>query len=350
MIRIALYFLLISATLVACDKEQSVDFGDSKIEDVLPIRGDSWIRLLPELGYIGAIQVYNENLVIAYFDLVERQLILSGLWDGSELTPQISGRTGGTNFRGFKVTENQLYAVTESGIFGGTYRYHNRNDTAWIKLSSIGSPNDVLIYKDKLYMTSLGEPYIYVLENNKFIPIENQPNGRINSMVLYQGKLIVGGSFTKIGTMELSGIAQWDGTSWEGLGDHENTEIVGEVRALEVWNEKLVAGGVFKNAGQKVVNNIALWDGASWDDLDGGIEEERSSVNRIYVRGEELFIGGSFEDVGDVFSKNIIKYTDGSWQGLAKGVEGQVMDIAAYKGQLYVVSNNNSERNLFKLE
>ncbi|SYZ74619.1 exported hypothetical protein [Candidatus Zixiibacteriota bacterium] len=70
-------------------------------------------------------------------------------------------------------------------------------------------------------------------------------NGQVLAMIVFDGKLIVGGDFTAVGEIAANHIASWDGANWSPLGSGTNAYVT----ALTVYNNKLVAGGVFTTAG-----------------------------------------------------------------------------------------------------
>ncbi|MBL0341852.1 MAG: hypothetical protein IPP71_13490 [Bacteroidetes bacterium] len=63
----------------------------------------------------------------------------------------------------------------------------------------------------------------------------------VNSSVVYNGELILGGRFTCVGGVQANYIAKWDGTAWSPLG----TGMNGWVNALTVYDGFLIAGGTF---------------------------------------------------------------------------------------------------------
>jgi hypothetical protein len=66
-------------------------------------------------------------------------------------------------------------------------------------------------------------------------------NGEVNAIVIYNGNVIAGGTFTSAGTTPLSNIASYNGSSWTALGQGVN----GVVYALAVYNNELYAAGIF---------------------------------------------------------------------------------------------------------
>ena len=90
-------------------------------------------------------------------------------------------------------------------------------------------------------------------------------------------ELVVGGFFSEMGTVSASNIAAWDGTNWRSLGD--GFESPSWVYALTTWDPdgagplpaQLIAAGTFHTRGSTVVNGIARWDGSAWQPLGNGL-------------------------------------------------------------------------------
>ncbi|MBL7813424.1 MAG: HYR domain-containing protein [Saprospiraceae bacterium] len=145
----------------------------------------------------------------------------------------------------------------------------------------------------------------------------------IKDMVVFNGKLVVAGSFTTNG---FNNIAQWDGASWTALG----TGLNGSVDALAVHGGKLYAGGSFTSTGSR----IAVWDGTSWAALGSGTNGD---VLSLVSYGTSLIVGGSFTTAGGVSANNIASW-DGvsTWSSLGTGTNARVTALGIYNGNLIV--------------
>jgi hypothetical protein len=143
----------------------------------------------------------------------------------------------------------------------------------------------------------------------------------VKDMVVYNGKLVVAGSFTVGG---FNNIAQWDGTTWTALGAGLNNNV----EALAIHNGKLYAGGSFTSPG----NRIAVWDGSTWSALGSGIN---GGVNSLVSYGTSLVAGGSFTIAGGISANNIASW-DGvsTWSNFNIGMNGSVTALGTYNGNL----------------
>ena len=126
--------------------------------------------------------------------------------------------------------------------------------------------------------------------------------GLVASMVLSQGKLYVGGSFTSIGGQTISNLAAID--TGTGQASTWNPNPNQEVRAVTVAGSKIFAGGDFTSIGGKSLSWIASVDtstgtATSWDAEINGDPYTLSSYGNI------LFAGGLFTSTGSVTRNNL---------------------------------------------
>jgi len=118
------------------------------------------------------------------------------------------------------------------------------------------------------------------------------------SMIMYDGNLIVAGSFVAVGNVSASNIASWNGSNWAPL----DTGLSGWVRALAVYDNKLIAS--------VCCDELVSWDGSSWESIDNGPEGQ---IYAMTIFDNKLIAGGVFYSVGGDSS---IKYI-ASWDGIS---------------------------------
>lgn len=116
-------------------------------------------------------------------------------------------------------------------------------------------------------------------------------NGSVNAIVINNGILYAGGSFTCIGGIAANSIAKWDGTTWSALG----SGTTGFVYAMAISGTDLYVGGYFTTAGGVAANRIAKWNGSTWSPLNSGLD---SSVRALSVFGADICAGGDFTRAG----------------------------------------------------
>jgi hypothetical protein len=93
--------------------------------------------------------------------------------------------------------------------------------------------------------------------DNRISPSVAGVSGTVNAMTVYDGKLVVGGTFLVVRDVFANYIAAWDGTSWSALGSGTD----GTIEALTIYNGSLIAGGRFTSAGGTSAHYVASWNG-----------------------------------------------------------------------------------------
>jgi len=142
-------------------------------------------------------------------------------------------------------------------------------------------------------------------------------DARIYTMAVYDSELYVAGSIALADGKRAHNIAKWDGKSWSVLGDgmgstvREMVPFDGTVRSMVVYNGKLYVGGVFDSAGGKPAKSIACWDGHNWSAVGAGLSTGKypsvANVNALCVYKGELYAGGSFTSSGGKTVMNIAR-------------------------------------------
>ncbi|NOY89466.1 MAG: hypothetical protein GXO93_08810 [FCB group bacterium] len=159
------------------------------------------------------------------------------------------------------------------------------------------------------------------------------------ALTVYNNKLIAGGKFTAAGGVAANKIAAWNGSSWSPLGSGMSGYYPysdAYVQSLTVYNNKLIAGGEFTTAGGVAANNIAAWDGSSWSPLGSGMSgiDPNTYVQTLTVYNNKLIAGGRFTAAGGVAANNIAAWNGSSWSPLGSGTNGDVYALTVYNNQL----------------
>jgi hypothetical protein len=170
-------------------------------------------------------------------------------------------------------------------------------------------------------------------------------------MTPFNGSLIAGGHFAKVGSVTANNIASWNGTTWTPLGTGINELPVGnyyyDVVALAVYNNELYAAGSFDTAGNMPANNIAKWNGASWAPVGGGVkgyvvsgvDTAQARIDAMTVYNGELYVAGNFYSAGGVVVNNIAKWNGSNWSAVGTGIgtnSGNTLTaLTTWNGLLY---------------
>jgi len=145
--------------------------------------------------------------------------------------------------------------------------------------------------------------------------------------------LIVGGSFAASGGVFSNSIAAWDGHRWQSLGGGMTWPWPSESRvySLLVFNGKLIAGGSFSRAGYVDARSVASWDGIRWRALGEGLP---GLVLSLCEYNGELF-AGTYEDIADPRGC-VFRWDGSSWHPVAytEGRDHGVLALCVFNGEL----------------
>lgn len=137
--------------------------------------------------------------------------------------------------------------------------------------------------------------------------------------VTHDGDLFLGGVFdyscSDQGTNSVDGVARWDGTSWQPTSER----LDGLPLAFAVLpNGDLVAGGTFKRDGGVRLNRIGRWNGTSWGPLGLGMNER--VVALAVLPNGDLVAGGGFSTAGGKPIRGIARWDGTDWYPLGSGL------------------------------
>src|SRR5262249_37915513 len=143
---------------------------------------------------------------------------------------------------------------------------------------------------------------------------------------IYNGELVVGGSFSTAGGVSASNIARWNGSAWQPLGNG----LYARVTALTLYAGDLVA---------TVDRSVYRWNGVDWSGL-GSVPSTpaSSSVWALAEYNGQLIVGGRFPSINGVSAANIAAWDGAAWHPLGPGLTGDtfavVTALTVYGGQL----------------
>ncbi len=133
-------------------------------------------------------------------------------------------------------------------------------------------------------------------------------------IVSYRGKMVVSGEFDSVGNQGISGIMQWNGSDWEGLGSGLSGAMgmsgIMYPHQMLVIDTSLYVAGNFTTAGGVTVNGIARWDGYAWHSVGAGFD------GIVYALGEVdgvLYAGGEFTMSGSTQLQRVAKWSGSEW-------------------------------------
>ncbi|HMQ75560.1 MAG TPA: T9SS type A sorting domain-containing protein [Flavobacteriales bacterium] len=159
-------------------------------------------------------------------------------------------------------------------------------------------------------------------------PLQNGLSGPVYSLRSYPDGLYAAGWFEYANdTLEVNGLARWDGSTWHKVHDLPklNPNDINRINDLAYYQGELYIGGNFGGTNGRL--DIAKWDGTAWVDVDGGFLGVFSTVNKFAVHDGLLYIAGSFANYPpyghpDNPGSGIVTWDGSTWDDLAGGTSG----------------------------
>lgn len=155
-----------------------------------------------------------------------------------------------------------------------------------------------------------------------------QSSDMVHSMVVHQGRLVIGGRFNSLPNAQgepigMNNVAQLVNGNWQAFGSGVSSGGLIPVATMTVFNNELVIGGTFTISGQQGAN-VARWTGSQWSIVAGGLPgnpiSNGSVVNGLAVFQGELYAGGSFGNSGLPGARAMGRYTgSGGWLPVGTG-------------------------------
>ena len=193
-----------------------------------------------------------------------------------------------------------------------------------------------LMYQDKLVVggtfNGLGgfqTPYLAMHDGQRWRLLDGAFNDRVCALIEHDGVLFATGAFTHVNDVEVNGVAAYVNQQWLPLGEG----IDGTGLCLEVHDGDLIVGGYFTSAGGQAAENIAKWDGTSWSEVAGGLN---SIVRALKYWDGDLYVGGDFVGAGPEEVDYLAALDGDHWVGVGTGVDGVVGALGEYGGLLII--------------
>lgn len=165
--------------------------------------------------------------------------------------------------------------------------------------------------------------------------------GSVWALAVHENELVVGGTLATDGGAPYPRVLRWDGSGWQQVGGaFEAGPISSIVRTLTVWNGHLIVGGSFSLAGGVACNSVARWNGAAWEALGPGLTS--GWVEALHVHDGALFAGGRFGNSGTTAVRSVARWNGTAWEPLGDGIGdpdnsgNDVYHMASHAGQLVV--------------
>src|SRR5205814_8448403 len=112
----------------------------------------------------------------------------------------------------------------------------------------------------------------------------NAQNGIVQSIDRYKDTVYAGGAFDPTYGSPAAGIMKWDGIHWLEVGDSacEGTAIdEGLIGYLTIIDTLLYVGGLYDTIGCLSTHGIATWNGSSWNNIGNFPNDSASGEGRV---------------------------------------------------------------------
>lgn len=159
----------------------------------------------------------------------------------------------------------------------------------------------------------------------------NRGEAAISRLLPSDRQLYVAGSFDSIGGVAARGVARWNGTCWNPIGQGFDTGIMPPA-GLVLYEGRLIAGGRF-SAG--VSHNIAAWDGTRWGPVQPRGITLAGRPGAFLPTVDGLLVGGPFAtpDDGEVHYR-VCRWDGSSWALLGPPLGDYISSLAIFDGEL----------------
>jgi PKD repeat protein len=165
------------------------------------------------------------------------------------------------------------------------------------------------------------------------------PPGNILSMAVFEGQLFAGGS-------SHPHLGRWDGSRWNAI------PADADVQALTVYEGELIAGGIFSRIGGVDARSLARFDGTRWGPVSGANDLGGGGVFALTTYQGALIVGGDFSGVAGVHARLVARWNQdgsGAWSNMGTGIYRESLDnilheFVTFEGDLVAVGHFPSPR------
>lgn len=204
--------------------------------------------------------------------------------------------------------------------------------------------------------------------NNTWEPLSNQfADNDPFASAAFQGMLVSGGRFERIGAQPLPRIARFDGAGWQPIA----RGVEYSIESMLVRADDVIVGGQFESAPDgSAAHNVVRWDGATWTPLADGLPgipfgltefngqivaasdrirrwdgnswqalntTQNGAAFAIAVFDDELIVAGNFLEFEGLFPNRIVRWNGTEWRPLGSGIQGEeVYSLTTHNGELIV--------------
>lgn len=179
-------------------------------------------------------------------------------------------------------------------------------------------------------------------------------DGHVWDLAVHGKTVYAGGSFDGSGETELNGVASWNGSEWVDLkGGLETDRFETNVYAMDLDGEgRLYVGGRFSRAGGLDATSFAMWDGAEWSEPANGLSSTENfgvAVYSIRATSDGVYVGGDFTHADSLEVPNLALLESDRWSNPGKDlINSHISSIdVSPDGDLFVLGGSREAGYLF---
>lgn len=199
-----------------------------------------------------------------------------------------------------------------------------------------GVISDIAANEEYVYVAG---PFAHVGDQNECLgrwdgkqwsPVGGQITGSIEKLAATSNRLYAAGAFSKIGNIDANRVASWDGSQWHPMSLPDLGGGINDISGLAANGNRVYLSVMLWE--DHNTYKILEWNGDSWNVIGDHID----GVTVIKVFGQNLYIGGKFTQINGQDYKGIARWDGHQWYAMGSGVEGYVKDIVAKGDRIYV--------------
>lgn len=207
---------------------------------------------------------------------------------------------------------------------------------------------------------TLTSPYITVWDGKSWSRLNDEfPDARVKAIVKYKNAIYIGGWFETIGAnLYVGGLAKWENGKWFKVAtatkkDEFGNTVPAVVNGLKVHNDKLYVFGDFSKIGTTTAYGLAEFDGSSWNGYPSASGDKNCSISTVIHHQDTLYIGGDFYNTKKTAIWNIAKWDGIAWNAIGNGIGPKVNELTIFHNKLYAAgrifdSKGHSEGGIVK--
>jgi hypothetical protein len=161
-------------------------------------------------------------------------------------------------------------------------------------------------------------------------PLGSGFNNAVEDLIIYNNELYACGTFSYSDTNDVRCVAKWDGNHWSRISN-----LMGYAITFAIFDGKLIIGGSFFHNTLHTVQNIVGWDGLSTDTSFGSFN---NTVIKLKSINDTLYATGKFTSISVNTSNYISLYYNQSWHSIGSPTGGSnwIIDVIKYQNELYL--------------